>query len=48
MITGAQREIFQSMEIFVKLEDFDKHFVKNIRKKGPTQKNVGVFSPRYS
>ena len=33
MSAGAQPEIFQSRGDFVKLGDFDKHFVKNARKK---------------
>ena len=32
----------------VELRDFDKHLVKNTRKRGPTGKYFGVFSPRYS
>ena len=33
---------------FAELGDFNKHFVKNTRKKGPAGKRFGVFSPRYS
>ena len=32
---------------FMELGHFSKHFVKNTRKKDPTGKNFGVFSPRY-
>ena len=32
----------------VELRNFDKHFVKNTRKRGPTGKQFGNFSPRYS
>ena len=31
----------------MKLGHFDKHFVKNLRKKRPAGENFGVFSPRY-
>ena len=34
--------------IFVELGSFDKDFVKNTRKRAPTGKYFGVFSPRYS
>ena len=34
--------------IFVELGSFDKDFVKNTRKRAPTWKYFGVFSPRYS
>ena len=34
--TGVQPEIFQSSGGFVKLEHFDKHFIKNTGKKDPT------------
>ena len=44
----VQLEIFQGRGGFVKLGHFDKHFVKNSRKKGPAGKNFRVFSPRYS
>ena len=44
---GAQPEIFQGRGGFVELAHFDKHFVKNTRKKGPAGKNFGVVSPRY-
>ena len=33
--TGAQPEIFQGRESFVKLGHFDKHFIKKSRKKAP-------------
>ena len=33
---------------FVELGHFDKGFVKNTRKRGPTGKHFGIFSPRYS
>ena len=36
--TGAQPEIFQGRGGFVKLGHFDKHFVKNSRKKDPAGK----------
>ena len=44
---GAQPEIFQGRGGFVELGHFDKHFVKNTRKKDPAGKNFGFFSPRY-
>ena len=33
---------------FVELGYYDKDFVKNTRKRGPTGKHFGVLSPRYS
>ena len=36
---GVQPEIFQGMGGFVELGQFDKYFVKNTRKKGPSGKN---------
>ena len=47
-MTGVQPEIFQDRGGFVKLGHFDKHFVKNSRKKGSTGENFGDFSTRYS
>ena len=35
---GTQPEIFRGRGGFVKVVHFDKHFVKNSRKKGPTGK----------
>ena len=32
---------------FVELGNFDKHFFKNTRERGPSRKHFGVFSPRY-
>ena len=32
----------------MELRYFDKHFVKNARKKGPAWRNFRVFCPRYS
>ena len=32
---------------FEELGHFNKHFVKNTRKRGPAGKHFGVFSPRY-
>ena len=43
----AQPEIFQGRGSFVELGHFDKHFVKNTRKKGSAGKSFGLFSPRY-
>ena len=43
---GAQSEIFQGREGFGELGHFDKHFVKNLRKKAVEY--FGVFSPGYS
>ena len=40
---GAQPEIFQGRGGFVKLRHFDKHFVKNSRKKGPAGKILEFF-----
>ena len=45
---GAQSEIFQGRGGFGELGHFDKHFVKNLRKKGPTGEYFGDFSPGYS
>ena len=42
-ITGAQPEMFQGRGGFVKLGHFDKHFVKNLIKKGPTGKISEFF-----
>ena len=36
---GVQPEIFQDRRGFVELGHFDKHFVKNTRKKGPAREN---------
>ena len=46
--SGVEPELFQGKGDFMELEYFGKHFVKNTRNKGPAEKNVGVFSPRYS
>ena len=35
-------------EAVVELEQFDKKFVKNNRKRDPARKHFEVFSPRYS
>ena len=40
---GTQPEIFQGRRGFEELGHFDKHFVKNTRKKGPTGNNFGAF-----
>ena len=45
---GTQPEIFQSRGSFMELGHFDKHFVKNTRKKCLAVKYFRVFSPRYS
>ena len=37
---------FQGRGGFVELGHFDKHFVKNARKKGPARKHFGVFPTR--
>ena len=34
--------------MLVELEHFEKHFIKNTRKRGTAGKHFGVFSPRYS
>ena len=44
----AQPEIFQGRGDFVKLEHFDKYFVKISRIKSPEGKILEFFSPRYS
>ena len=44
LITGAQPEIFQGREGFVKLGHFDKHFIKKSRKKAPQEKILEFFS----
>ena len=41
--SGAQPDIFQGRGGFVKLGHFDKHFVKNSRKKGPAGKISEFF-----
>ena len=46
-MAGAQPEIFQGRWGLVGLGHFYKRFVKNTRKKGSAEKNLGVFSPRY-
>ena len=40
---GAQLEVFQGRGGFLKLGHFDKHFVKNSRKKGPVGKLSELF-----
>ena len=47
---GAQPEIFQDsgVGVFEELGHFNKHFIKNTRKRGPVGKHFGDFSPRYS
>ena len=39
------QKIFHGRGSFVELGHFDKHFVKNTRKKSPTRKHFGVLSP---
>ena len=46
--SGAQSEIFSGKGDFLELGHFDKHFVKQSRKKGTVGKNFSVFYPRYS
>ena len=41
---GAQSEIFNGREGFVKLGHFSKHFVKNSKKKAPQGKFRSSFS----
>ena len=41
--SGAQPEIFQGRGGFVELGHFDKHFVKNTRKKAPPRKILEFF-----
>ena len=43
MAQGSQPEIFQGRGGFVKLGHFNKHFVKNTRKKGAAGKIFGVY-----
>ena len=45
---GAQPEIFQGIGSFVELGHFDKHFIKNTRKKDPAGNHFAVFSLGYS
>ena len=45
---SAQPEVFQGREGFMKLGHFDKHFLKNSRKKSRAGENFGGFFPRYS
>ena len=40
---GAQPEIFQGIGIFVELGHFDKHFIKNTRKKRPRREPFCSF-----
>ena len=47
MLPGAQPEIFQGREGFMKLGHFDKHFIKKVKKKGHAGNTFGVFSLRY-
>ena len=42
-LTGAQPEIFQGREGFVKFGYFNKHFLKYSRKKGPAGKISEFF-----
>ena len=42
-ISGAQREIFQGRGGFVKLEHFDKNFIKKSRKKAPQGRILEFF-----
>ena len=44
MVSGAQ----PGQGCVVELGHFDKPFVKNTRKKDPTENNFGAFSSRYS
>ena len=46
--TVAQPEIFQGRGGFVEFVHFNKHFVKNTRKKTPQGKMLEFFCPRYS
>ena len=46
LFPGAQPEIVQGREGFMKLRHFDKHFVENSRKRS-RRENFGVFFPRY-
>ena len=45
---GLQTETFQDRGGFMVLEHFNKHFVKNPRKKGHAGKCFGFFSSRHS
>ena len=45
---GAQPEIVQDREGFLKLGHFDKHFLKKSKIKSPAAENFGAFYPRYS
>ena len=47
--TGAQPEILQGRGGFMELDHFDKHFVKNKRKKRPRREKLwSIFSHVYS
>ena len=48
MSACTQPENFQGKGGFMGLGHFNKHFVKNTRKKDPTGKHFGVFSPANS
>ena len=38
-----QPELFQGRRIFMEIGHFDKHFVKNTRKKRPNEKHLEYF-----
>ena len=42
-VSDAQTKIFQGRAGFMELGHFDKHFVKNKRKKRPLREKFGVF-----
>ena len=46
--TGAQLGLFQGRTGFLEYENFDKHFMHGIQKKGSTVKNFLFFSSRCS
>ena len=47
-VTGVQPGNFHSRTGFWEQKHFDKHFIRDMQKKDPAEKNFLVFSPRYS
>ena len=45
---GPKPQTFQGKGGLVELEHFDKHFIKNTRKRRPAWKHLGDFSSGYS
>ena len=47
-VIGAQPGIFWGRAGFLEQQNFDKHFMRGIQKKGSAGKNINAFSSRYS